>query len=233
MHLFHCPALTADETELPEEEAHHARSVLRLTTGTRIGLLDGAGIVADAEILALDKRNVLARIITRRTVPAERTARIHLAVAPTKRIERFEWMLEKCTEIGVDRITPLLTERTERARLRHDRLERVLISAMKQSQRAWLPSLDEPTTIAHLLEQALPRQRFFGWCVGERVPFVKHFHADADALFLIGPEGDLTADEARSLEEGGFTPVSLGPARLRTETAAVVACTVMNAAQEP
>ena len=233
MHLFHCPALTENEAALPEDEAHHARSVLRLPEGTRIGLLDGRGTMAEAEITAIDKRHVLARIIARRTVPAERTARIHLAVAPTKRIERFEWMLEKCTEIGVDRITPLMTGRTERARLRQDRLARVLISAIKQSQRAWLPVLDDATTLDALLRQDLPPQRFFGWCEGERVPFAKRYDPAADALVLIGPEGDLTADESRQLMAQGFAPVSLGPARLRTETAAITACAVMNAAQEP
>ncbi len=218
--------------DLPEDEAHHARSVLRLTVGARIGLLDGRGNIAEAEIVALDKRRVAVSIISRRAVLAERPARIHLAVAPTKQMDRFEWMLEKCTEIGVDRITPLITERTERTKLRRDRLERVIIGAMKQSQRAWLPQLDEQTSINDLISGLIPAQRCFGWCEGERTTLASGYRANEDILLLIGPEGDLTSEEAQQLIAKGFVPVSLGEARLRTETAAVTAGAYMNMAQQ-
>ena len=216
---------------MPEDEAHHARSVLRLPAGTRIGLLDGKGTVGEAVIVAIDKRQVLVNVATSRMIPPERKARIHLAVAPTKQIERFEWMLEKCTEIGVDRITPLMTTRTERTKLRQDRLERVLIGAMKQSQRAWLPRLDEATTINDLISGGIAAQRCFGWCEGERTSLVADYRAAEDAIMLIGPEGDFTPEEADLLNSRGFSPVSLGNARLRTETAAITACTWMNFAQ--
>jgi 16S rRNA (uracil1498-N3)-methyltransferase len=157
---------------------------------------------------------------------------IHLAVAPTKQIDRFEWLLEKCTELGVQRITPLLTERTERAHLRHDRLLKVLVGAMKQSQRDHLPRLDAPTPLADLLSAPLPPQRFFGYCIGEHRSLMAAYTPGQDALVLIGPEGDFTPEEADQLARQQFVPVSLGAARLRTETAAVSACTWMNFAQQ-
>jgi 16S rRNA (uracil1498-N3)-methyltransferase len=231
MHLFYCQP-TASSFELPEDEAHHARSVLRLPVGTRIGLLDGKGTIAEADITSVDRHHVRVSISSERRVDRERRARIHLAVAPTKQMERFEWMLEKCAEIGVDRITPLVTERTERTRLRRDRLERVLIGAMKQSQRAWLPQLDEMTTINDLIGRGIPAQRCFGWCEGERSSLAAVYRSNEEVILLIGPEGDFTPDEAQLLLGQGFRPVSLGDARLRTETAAVTACAYMNMAQQ-
>ena len=109
MHLFYCPSLEVDLIELPEEEAHHATSVLRLKSGDRIGLLDGRGTRVEAELAEMGKRRCAAIVLDRTSFPAERTARIHLAVAPTKQMERFEWFVEKAVEVGVDRITPLLT----------------------------------------------------------------------------------------------------------------------------
>ena len=232
MHLFHCPRVLAGSFELPEEEAHHARSVLRLSGGAHIGLLDGQGTIAEAEITSVDKRQVLVTVVSaKRTLP-ERRAPIHLAVAPTKQIERFEWMLEKCTEIGVDRITPLITGRTERDRFRHDRLERIMVGAMKQSQRTWLPRLDEMTTINGLIDQGIPAQRWFGRCDGQRHPLAVAYRPVEEVLLLIGPEGDFTPEEADQLLAQGFGTVGLGEARLRTETAAVTACAFMNMAQQ-
>jgi 16S rRNA (uracil1498-N3)-methyltransferase len=232
MHLFHCPDLSSALAELPEEEAHHAVHVLRLATGDRIGLLDGRGTHATAELIEVTKRRVMAQVIERKQHPAERTARIHLAVAPTKQMDRYEWFVEKAVEIGVDRITPLITARTERGKLRTDRLERVAIAAMKQSQRTWLPTIDALTLFSELLKEALPAQRLFGWCEGEHAPLMQAYSSTSDALVLIGPEGDFTPEEAERLRTGGFNAVSLGSARLRTETAALAACTWISLAQQ-
>lgn len=230
MHLFHCPALDEAEVGLPPEEAHHAVHVLRLKPGDTIGLLDGKGGFAEAELIVVDKKQCLATVLRREQTGPERKARIHIAVAPTKQMERFEWFLEKATELGVDRITPLQTERTERTKLRHDRLERVLIGAMKQSQRRWLPQLDRLTPLGELTQLACA-QRFFGWCEGERVELVQTYDPEKDALIAIGPEGDFTQEEAGMLTANGFRAVSLGTSRLRTETAALAACAGMNFAQ--
>ena len=221
MHLFHCPDLSTTTVDLPEEEAHHAVHVLRLRAGDRIGLLNGKGVRATAELTTVDKRSVHAAIVERQTEVPERQARIHLAVAPTKQQDRTEWLVEKAVEVGVDRITPLLTTRTERTRLRTDRMQRVAIAAMKQSQRAWLPELDEPMTIAALVADLADGQRFYGWCGGDHVSLMQRYSPAQDALVIIGPEGDLTTDEAALLEEHGFLPMALGSARLRTETAAL------------
>jgi 16S rRNA (uracil1498-N3)-methyltransferase len=230
MHLFHCPDLRNTEVELPEEEAHHAVHVLRLVAGNIIGLLDGKGGFAEAELTAVSKRGCTAWVLRQEQAPEERKARIHLAVAPTKQMERFEWFLEKATELGVDRITPLLTQRTERDKLRHDRMEKVLVGAMKQSQRRWLPQLDELTRLKELDPHPV-QQRFFGWCTGEHRHLTSVHDPQQDALMVIGPEGDLTPEEAKMLMHRGFQAVSLGQARLRTETAALAACTWMNFAQ--
>ena len=241
MHLFYCPDLTPTLVELPEEETHHAVNVLRLSAGSTIGLLDGKGTFAEAEVMETSKKKCVVRILRKETEAPERRARIHLAVAPTKQMDRFEWFLEKATEIGVDRITPVLTHRTERDKLRHDRMEKVLVGAMKQSQRKWLPQLDELTKLKELASpspQPLSRgegspipQKFFGWCEGEHVDVTSAYDPKKDALMLIGPEGDFTPEEAELLLSNGFQAVSLGKARLRTETAAIAACTWMNFAQ--
>jgi len=232
MHLFHCPDLITDMVQLPEEEAHHASSVLRLKVGELIGLLDGKGQRAEASIEEITKRGVLANILARVQHPAERQARIHLAVAPTKQMDRYEWFVEKAVEIGVDRITPLMTERTERSRLRVDRLERVAVSAMKQSQRSWLPKIDATTTLKDLLKEELPVQRFFGWCEGQHTPLMTSYSSSDPVVLFIGPEGDLTSEEAALLRKNGSRAVALGHARLRTETAALAACAWMSLAQQ-
>lgn len=231
MHLFHCPNLRYDHIELPEEESHHALHVLRLSAGDKLGVLDGAGGYAEALITATTKRACTVEVLRREQAAPERNARIHLAVAPTKQMERFEWLLEKATEVGVDRITPLITKRTERTKLRMDRLERVLLGAMKQSQRRWLPQLD-PFTALDALVPDPQAQRFFGWCAGQLQAFAKAYRPTVNAVVLIGPEGDFTLEEATRLDTRGYQAISLGTARLRTETAALAACTWMNFAQQ-
>ncbi|MBK8498747.1 MAG: 16S rRNA (uracil(1498)-N(3))-methyltransferase [Flavobacteriales bacterium] len=232
MHLFYCPALEGEFVELPEEEAHHALSVLRMKRGDRIGLLNGRGLRAEAELLEVNKRACRAHILTRQPFEQERQARIHIAVAPTKQMERLEWFVEKAVELGVDRITPLLTKRTERTALRIDRLQRVAIAAMKQSQRTWLPVIDELVSTDALLAQDLPMHRYFGWCEGEHVSLMHAYDPSYDAIAVIGPEGDFDPQEATDLRVKGFTAVSLGHARLRTETAALAACAWMSLAQQ-
>ena len=232
MHQFHCPELDTDVVELPEEEAHHAGSVLRLKVGDRIALLNGRGLRVEAMLIEVGRSRVVSQVISRVSMPLERTHRIHLAVAPTKQMDRFEWFVEKAVEIGVDRITPLVTSRTERARLRIDRLDRVAISAMKQSQRTWLPVIDELTELKDLLTEELPAQRFFGWCEGEHAPLMERYSPRADVLVFIGPEGDFTPAEAELLRKHHVQAIALGSARLRTETAALAACTWMSLAQQ-
>ncbi len=228
MHLFFCPDLETGLVNLPEEEAHHATQVLRLGVGQRIGLLNGRGTRAEAELVDVNRKRCVAMVLESIEIAAERSARIHLAVAHTKQAERFEWLVEKAVEIGVDRITPLATSRTERARARIDRLERVAISAMKQSQRAWLPQIDTLTSLRDLLSEPLPKQRYYGLLAEHSLPFRDLYEPDSDALVMIGPEGDFTPAEAEQMRAHGAMAVTLGSARLRTETAALAACAWMS-----
>lgn len=235
MRTFHVPDLAPTPgatVALPREEAEHAVRVLRLRAGDAVHLVDGRGHRVLANLVDADARSCAA--IVQASVPSRipMHAAIHLAVAPTKQIDRFEWMLEKCTELGVQRITPLLTERTERAHLRHDRLLKVLVGAMKQSGRDHLPQLDAPATLAELLAGPLPETRCFGYCNGPHATLMATYASGKDALVAIGPEGDFTPEEAGRMLGAGFAAVSLGAARLRTETAAVAACTWMNFAQQ-
>ncbi|MBK9148796.1 MAG: 16S rRNA (uracil(1498)-N(3))-methyltransferase [Flavobacteriales bacterium] len=231
MHLFFCPDLESGLVNLPDEEAHHATQVLRLAVGQRIGLLNGRGSRAEAELVDVSRKRCVAMVLETEDVASERGARIHLAVAHTKQADRFEWFVEKAVEIGIDRITPLATARTERGRARIDRMERVAISALKQSQRAWLPQIDPLTTLGDLLVEALPEQRFFGHINAQSIPFREAYHPEADAILVIGPEGDFTPAEIEELLAHDHAPITLGNARLRTETAAVAACAFMSLKQ--
>ncbi|MBP6311643.1 MAG: 16S rRNA (uracil(1498)-N(3))-methyltransferase, partial [Flavobacteriales bacterium] len=219
MHLFHCPDLEGELITLPEDEAHHAASVLRLVAGNAVGLLNGQGLSIEATLVEVSKKRVVAQVEARTRHPRERQATIHLAVAPTKQIDRYEWFVEKAVEIGVDRITPLITHHSERTKLRLDRLQRVAVSAMKQSQRTWLPQIAEPMKLNTLLQETLPQQRYFGWCEGEHRSLMTIYEPTDDVVLLIGPEGDFSMEEAALLRAQGFNAIELGAARLRTETA--------------
>lgn len=232
MHFFYCNPIGGSIMSLPEEEAHHAFSVLRLQAGAIVGLLDGNGTRAEAEILELERRHNSVRILQTRTFPPERIFKIHLAVALTKQIDRYEWFLEKAVEIGVDRITPIVTQRSERTKFRMDRAGKVMVAAMKQSQRVWLPILDQPVVLKELMGSIGVEQRFFGWCEGQHIALMNAYTTSSNAIVVIGPEGDLTMEEALMLKQHGFQPVSIGAARLRTETAAVAACTWMSLFQQ-
>lgn len=232
MHLFYCPDLEPGLVDLPEEEAHHATQVMRLGVGQRIGLLNGRGTRAEAELVDVARKRCVAMVLESKELPRERTGAIHLAIAPTKQMDRLEWLVEKAVELGVDRISPVMTTRTERTRIRLDRLERVAIAAMKQSMRAWLPMIDNPVELKDLIMEPGPAQRFFGWCSGEQPELMNVYEPGMDALVLIGPEGDFSPAEAEQLMTAGFVAVSLGSARLRTETAALAAVTWMSLAQQ-
>lgn len=232
MHLFYCPDMEQGLVELPQEEAHHATQVLRLSIGVRVGLLNGRGTRAEAELVDVSRKRCVAMVMDSKDHPAERAARIHLAVAPTKQLDRIEWLVEKAVELGVDRITPLQTSRTERIRVRLDRLERVAIAAMKQSQRNWLPAIDPLTALPDLLAERSEARRYFGWCMGGPDAFMEAYEPDRDALVLVGPEGDFTPAEAEEMMAANAMPVGLGAARLRTETAALAACMWMSLSQQ-
>jgi len=212
-----------------EEEGRHLSTVLRKKAGDILQLTDGKGYFYEAELADAGKRQVLARILSKTAAPLLRPTRLHIGIAPTKQMERLEWFLEKATEIGVDEITPLICQRSERDSLRLDRLEKVLISAMKQSLRAWLPKLNAPMKFQDFAKKTSEAQKRLAWCSDEPLPHLKNTISDQqDMVIAIGPEGDFSPEEIRTALENGFQGVSLGKARLRTETAGLLAVTVFN-----
>lgn len=218
--LFYTDNISQGLVAFDEEESRHLAGVLRRKVGDRLWATDGKGQLVEAEIAEVGKKQVLARILQTKTVPRARTARLHLAIAPTKQMDRLEWMLEKATEVGIDEVTPIFCQRSERDTLRTDRLEKILISAMKQSLQAWLPRLNAPVKAGQLIRTAEASQKYICWCAPDALPALKDsLKPDRDALVLIGPEGDFTEAEVQLARENGFVEVGLGTNRLRTETA--------------
>jgi 16S rRNA (uracil1498-N3)-methyltransferase len=224
MQLFYQPGAAH---VLDEEESRHCVKVLRKQKGDIIQIVDGKGNFYEARIED-DHPKRCAYSVQHTTHVPPRPFSIHIAIAPTKSIDRLEWFVEKSVEIGVEKITPIWCQNSERTRLRTDRLERKAISAMKQSEKAWLPSIAE----------AQDFKQFIG-SMKEKEAFIAHQHEDAAHLthtakpgfsccVLIGPEGDFTDEEMAMATQAGVQMVGLGPSRLRTETAALVACTILN-----
>ncbi len=159
----------------------------------------------------------------------KRPFRLHMALAPTKNIDRFEWFLEKATECGIDEITPVICEKSERRVIKPQRLEKILVAAMKQSLRAFLPRLNAATPLETFLRQPLANSRFIAHCAeGSRKHLRDVYMPGSDALFLVGPEGDFSDREIETAIEQGFTAISMGKHRLRTETAALALCVQAN-----
>jgi len=218
---------------LPYEEATHAAKVLRLKPGDVLTVTDGMGSMAKALLEDNNPKSCLIKLVEVETNAAP-NFRLHLAVAPTKNISRFEWFLEKATEFGLAEITPVYCDHSEREKLRTDRLMKVLISAMKQSLKSQLPVLNEPVALEKIIRSKIcPNNRFIAWVDSEPRPHLKDAcKPGTDTLVLIGPEGDFSPREIQLALENGFKPVSLGKARLRTETAALASCFIVNLLNE-
>ena len=229
--LFYEPAMQPEGmVMLNEEESAHIIKVLRKKEGDRFHTTDGRGMLYEVEITALQKRNVALRVCSTKTLPNLPDPAIHIAIAPLKQMDRFEWFLEKAVEIGVTSITPVLCKRSERTVLKPERLHKILVAAMKQSQRCYLPFMHEPIAIEKYLQSLAGSQdqKYVGWCGEEAPPYLaKALQKGKAAHMLIGPEGDFTPEEVTKAKAVGFLPVSLGDFRLRTETAGVVALTLM------
>lgn len=221
---------------LPEEEAGHATRVLRLTEGNEIFLMDGKGAFYRAEITLATKRTCDYHVLE--TMPQQRAWRgqIHLGIAPTKNIDRIEWLMEKATEIGWDSVTLLDCDFSERRKVRADRLQGIIVSAVKQSHKAWMPTMpEEMIAFRHFVEAPREGQRFICHCydpsdVSEHStkPLLKDvLRPEGEATVLVGPEGDFSIEEVRLAESLGWQSVSLGTSRLRTETAGLCAVHTM------
>ena len=231
MQLFHTTNLASNLAYFDEEETRHLQ-VLRKRIGDALHFTDGLGNLYESEIIEIGKRQVITSITKTTTEYKKRSYSLHIAIAPPKNIDRLEWFLEKATEIGIDEITPLLCHRSERARLRLDRLNGILTSAMKQSLQAKLPKLNDLTDFSTFLKNTnvadCAAQKYIAHCDYDNPKTIRDTYIKgAASCILIGPEGDFTDEEVKKALTIGFEGVSLGANRLRTETAALVSVNQM------
>lgn len=211
--------------ELPESDSQHCVRVLRMREGQEVEVVDGRGGLYLCRIAMASNHHTLLEITGERQLPKVWGPSLTVAIAPTKHNDRMEWLVEKLVEIGVDRIVPLRCERSERKEIKPERLEKIAISAMKQSLKAILPEITPTTPFKDFIGICRDRDRFIAYCdptIPRRL-FSRELTPGADTTILIGPEGDFSPNEITAALESGFKPISLGDNRLRTETAALVA----------
>ncbi|GAA3950561.1 16S rRNA (uracil(1498)-N(3))-methyltransferase [Hymenobacter algoricola] len=234
MLTFYAPDLTAPQPtyQLSEEESKHAVRVLRLAPGDAVVLVDGRGGVFQATVADANPKRCQLRLTGHELVP-RRAYFVHVAVAPTKNLDRMEWLVEKAVEVGVDRLTFLRCARSERRELKLERLEKIAVSALKQSGQAWLPQLDELTDFAAFVPTLTAETTFIAHLeAGERTALAQVAAQGTSCCVLIGPEGDFTPQEIEAARARGIRPVTLGASRLRTETAALAAVFTVHLARE-
>ena len=223
-HSFFCPNI--NDCFLSEEESNHAVRVLRLKTGDKITVIDGKGMRILAEITTANKKRLEFKICETTKIDQVRKG-IHIAIAPTKNMDRFTFFVEKTIEIGIDRITPILTKNSERKNLNIEKVRKGAIGALKQSGNLYLPLIDDLTEIGTFIDSVEnEEQKFIGHLEedGEKKALKNEINVDKKVIILIGPEGDFTPEEIKLAKQNNFTPVSLGESTLRTETAGIVAC---------
>lgn len=222
---FYCPDI-ADTLTLPESDSGHCVRVLRMTTGDTISVVDGRGHRFVCRLAEAHPRHARLEVVESLDCPPVWNDELTVMVAPTKQMERIEWMLEKLVEIGINRFIPVRCARSERKETKTERLTKIAVSAMKQSLKATLPEICEMVPLRRALElTAGVSQRFVGYCddTVERRLLARTLQPHRDTAVLIGPEGDFSPDEIQLVTDAGFVPVTMGDNRLRTETAALVA----------
>ncbi|PKP35565.1 MAG: 16S rRNA (uracil(1498)-N(3))-methyltransferase [Bacteroidetes bacterium HGW-Bacteroidetes-15] len=229
MHIFYIPKITGNTIILPEEESKHCVRVLRMVQGDLLQIVDGNGNLFTCKIVDPHPKHCSVEIIETKNEFGKRNFHLHIAIAPTKNIDRFEWFLEKATEIGIDEITPILCDHSERKVVNVERLQRVITAAMKQSIKAYMPKINPITPFGNVIISAKEKTKMIAYCGNFDEPHAKNLIVQGDSLlFLIGPEGDFSPAEVDLSISNGFKSVGLGPSRLRTETAGVVACAIAN-----
>lgn len=222
---FFAPDIESTLT-LPQSDSQHCVRVLRMQPGDELDVIDGRGhrfrcVLADAH-----SKHAAVEIIEKIDMPLCWSQQITVAVAPTKHMDRMEWMVEKLTEIGVNRIIPLLCRRSERKEIKNERLEKIAVSAMKQSLKSVMPEIYPMTPVREVINSFAEAQRFIAYCDPSipRLNLSQVYQAGKDAVIMIGPEGDFSPEEIKAALDAGWKPVTLGDNRLRTETAAIVGC---------
>ncbi|RNL56839.1 16S rRNA (uracil(1498)-N(3))-methyltransferase [Pedobacter jejuensis] len=230
MHIFYTPDITQNTYTLNEEESKHCVRVLRLPVGTIVNLVDGRGGFYTAEITSDNPKKVILFIKQVEREFHKRNHYLHIAVAPTKNIDRIEWFLEKATELGIDEITPIISHRSERRIVKEDRLNKVITSAVKQSIKAYHPKLNEAISFKEFLKIPFDGDMLIAHCIdNEEKKYISELIVPQHKyLVLIGPEGDFTPEEVNLALKKGFKALTLGNNRLRTETAALAACFEIN-----
>ena len=225
MQLFYAPDLQGDHHTLNEQESKHCIRVLRMQSGDTIHITDGKGNMFLAELINEDVRRCEVRIIEVQKEYGKRSCNTHIAIAPTKNINRYEWFLEKATEIGIDVIIPMICQRSERKIVKTERLNKVISAAVKQSVKAYHPQLTEAISFKEFIQKEFDGDKFIAYVEEGDHPLLQSLYSPGnDVLILIGPEGDFSQEEVKLASEQDFITVSLGNSRLRTETAGVVAC---------
>lgn len=222
---FYVPDI-AQTLRLPESESQHCVRVLRMEPGEIVEIIDGLGTRYKCRLTVAHSKRAEIEIIESSPAPLPWVQNIIVAVAPTKHNDRMEWLVEKLTEVGVNRIIPLLCRHSERKEIKRERLEKIAVSAMKQSLKSVLPVIDEMTPIRDVIKNVTASQRFIAYCdpsIPRRL-LAREYQPNTDTLIMIGPEGDFSPEEIAEALNAGLTPISLGDNRLRTETAALVAC---------
>jgi 16S rRNA (uracil1498-N3)-methyltransferase len=233
MQLFYTPDIISDTYKLDKEESTHCVRVLRLKEGSQIYMTDGRGNLYKAQLLSADPKECIAEVIE--TIPdfGKKNFYLHIAIAPTKNIDRFEWFLEKATEIGIDEITPIYCEHSERNIIKPERLQKIITAALKQSLKAYHPVLNEAVKFNQFIQSFFEGNKYIAHCEDdEKLSLQSCYKKNENALILIGPEGDFSITEIKKSIENNFLAISLGNSRLRTETAGIIACHTINLLNE-
>ena len=228
MILFYTNNIDGNIAHLDVEQARHCVQVLRKQEGDAISFVDGKGGFYEGFIQEMGKKKCVIQILKTHHGYQKRSFKLHIAIAPTKNINRLEWFLQKATEIGIDEITPIICQRSERRKIRTDRLQNILIAAMKQSLKAYLPQLNEPLPFKQFIQ--IPRTTYAKYIAqgAENIPLKDNYQAPNNVLVVIGPEGDFAKQELETAFANGFQGINLGKSRLRTETAGIVASHTLN-----
>ena len=219
---------TENDFTISSEESKHITRVLRKKEGDILNFTDGKGNLLVSEITSSDTRKTRVKVIEKTEKEKGHNYYLHIAIAPTKNMDRFEWFLEKATEIGIDEITPIICDRSERKVVKTERCNRILLSAMKQSLKYRLPKLNESISFTDFIQKNFDGSKYIAHCEqGEKIE-LKEKNTEKRTLILIGPEGDFSATEIKKAANNNYQSISLGNSRLRTETAGVVSATTIN-----
>jgi 16S rRNA (uracil1498-N3)-methyltransferase len=226
MQIFYLPGINGSKCVMDANESRHSIRVLRMTKGDKLKLVDGIGNLYEGLISDPDPAGCEITITGVTSNFEKRSYRLHIAISPLKNHDRFEWFVEKSVEIGVDEITPVICRNTEKPGIKKDRINNIIVSAMKQSLKAYRPVLNDPVPFVEFINSDPDGLKMIGHCnpAYDRVKIDQIYKKNSDAVILIGPEGDFSEEELRLAFSAGFKPVHFGASRLRTETAGIAAC---------